>query len=67
MALTAEIKTESGEVVGKLTLKPKQFKTGNTGFFGQGKIQVEGKRYQAQCQAVLIKGQAAEPASTDEE
>jgi hypothetical protein len=61
MVLTAEIKTDDGQTIGTLLLDPKKFKTGNTGFFAQGKLVIEGKRYQVQCQAVLIKGQAAEP------
>ncbi len=67
MNLTAEIKTEKGEDVGTLVLNPKQFKTGNAGFFAQGKLVIDGKRYQVQCQAVLIKGQgdAAEPSKED--
>lgn len=59
MALTAEIKTDDGQTLGTLVLNPKQFKTGNTGFFAQGKLVIDGKRYQVQCQAVLIKGQGA--------
>jgi hypothetical protein len=59
MVLTAEIKTDDGQILGTLVLDPKQFKTGNTGFFAQGKLVIDGKRYQVQCQAVLIKGQTA--------
>lgn len=61
MALTATVKDGEGNVVGVLVLNEKQFKTGNTGFFGQGKLEIGGKRYQCQAQAVLIKGQDAKP------
>jgi hypothetical protein len=61
MTLTATIKDDTGNVIGVLVLNEKQFKTGNTGFFGQGKLDIGGKRYQCQAQAVLIKGQEPQP------
>ena len=61
MVLTAAIKAEDDQTVGKLVLNEKQFKTGSKGFFGQGKIEIEGKRYQTQVQLVLIKGQEDAP------
>jgi hypothetical protein len=57
MVLTAVLKSEDDQTVGKLVLNEKQFKTGSKGFFGQGKIEIAGKRYQTQVQLVLIKGQ----------
>lgn len=33
---------------------PKAFSTGSKGFFGSGKITVEGVRYQAQVSAILV-------------
>jgi hypothetical protein len=38
----------------KTQLQPKTFSTGSKGFYGQDKIEVGGKRYQAQVQAVLV-------------
>lgn len=54
MILTATVRTDSGEAVGVLVLNPKTFKSGKAGFFGQGKIEVDGVRYQAQSQLVRI-------------
>jgi hypothetical protein len=62
MALKAVLKTDDDQTVGTLTLNEKQFKTGSQGFFAQGKIEIAGKRYQAQVQLVLIKGQEDHPA-----
>ena len=58
MVLTAAIKTEDDQTVGKLVLNEKQFKTGSKGFFGQGKDRdraASGTRPRYSC--VLIKGQ----------
>jgi hypothetical protein len=33
---------------------PKHFKTGSRGFYGQGKMEIDGRRYQAQIQMVEI-------------
>ncbi|MCP2341142.1 hypothetical protein [Actinomadura rupiterrae] len=38
----------------KASLAAKAFRTGSTGFFATGKIEVGGRRYQAQVMAVLI-------------
>ncbi|MGQ9813703.1 MAG: hypothetical protein ACUVR3_00880 [Candidatus Roseilinea sp.] len=46
-----------GSEVGTILLTPKDFKTGSTGFYGQGKIAIgddAGKGYQAQVQLVRI-------------
>jgi hypothetical protein len=37
-----------------MTASPKEFKTGSRGFHGQGKIEIDGKRYQVQLQFVEI-------------
>ena len=42
----------TGLVKGRLDKR--EFSTGSKGFFGQDKIEVGGRRYQAQAQAVLI-------------
>jgi len=38
----------------KTQMEPKTFSTGSKGFYGQGKIEIGGRRYQAQVQAVLV-------------
>ena len=35
-------------------LQPKEFKSGKTGFYAQGKINLAGKRYQSQIMLVEI-------------
>ncbi len=62
MVIIAEIKSD-GNMVGALVANAKQFKTGSRGFFGTGKIEMDGKRYQAQIQLVEIGSKATgEPA-----
>lgn len=53
MVIVTELKTD-GKVIGTLTAVPKEFKTGSRGFYGQGKIEIDGKRYQVQVQLVEI-------------
>lgn len=54
MNLIAEIKSDDGKVVGVMALPTKAFKTGSRGFYANGKIEIDGKRYQAQIQLVEI-------------
>ena len=54
MFLTAVVRTDDGESLGVLVLKPKTFSSGRVGWFGQGKIEIGGERHQAQCQVVRI-------------
>ncbi|MBE0698439.1 MAG: hypothetical protein IH586_16100 [Anaerolineaceae bacterium] len=54
MFIIAELKTETGETIGLISLPPKQFKTGSRGYYANTKIEVEGKRYQVQVQMVEI-------------
>ena len=49
---TAVADALAGLVKTRLAYKP--FSTGSKGFFGQDKIEVDGKTYQAQAQAILI-------------
>jgi hypothetical protein len=57
--LTAIVRNENtNEVVGALVAAPKTFRTGSRGFFGSGKIEIDGKRYQAQIQLVEIGSKA---------
>ena len=51
--ITVEIKQDNVPV-GVLTAPEKVFKTGSRGFFGMGKIEIAGKRYQVQVQFVEI-------------
>ena len=64
MIIVAEIKTGDGQLLGMLTLPAKDFKTGSKGFYANGKIESEGKRYQAQIQLVEI-GSKKEPAQPE--
>ncbi len=54
MNLVIEVKSPDGKSIGVLSAAPKDFKTGSKGFFGMGKLEIEGKRYQAQVQLVEI-------------
>ncbi len=45
----------------ELVANAKQFKTGSDGFFGTGKIEVEGVRYQCQVQMVRIGSKPVTP------
>lgn len=48
-----EVRQEN-KPVGKLTAAEKVFKTGSRGYYGRGKIEINGKRYQVQVQLVEI-------------
>ncbi len=67
MFIIAELKDDKGQVVGIVSAPPKDFKTGSRGFYGMGKLDIEGKRYQVQVQIVEIGSkQAAAADSTTE-
>ena len=59
------IKSDEGETLGRLLADEKTFSSGSRGYYGQGKIEIDGKKYQAQVQLVEIgskeqgKGEAA--------
>lgn len=55
MFLTCEIRTIDGKSLGVLILNRKEFKSGREGWFGQGKVKIDGVRHQAQVQAVEIR------------
>ncbi len=63
MIVIAEIKTAEGQLLGVMTLPPKEFKTGSRGYYANGKIEIDGKRYQAQVQLVEIGSKKAEAGS----
>ncbi len=52
--LIAELKSDSGQLLGVLSVAPKEFKTGSRGFYANQKIEIDGKRYQVQVQFVEI-------------
>ena len=52
--MKATIKDPMGETLITLELEHKTFSTGSRGYRGQGKIQMDGKRYQLQVQAVEV-------------
>jgi hypothetical protein len=54
MAILAEIKTDDGKVLSTVALPIKEFKTGSRGYYANTKIEIDGKRYQAQIQLVEI-------------
>lgn len=54
MNIIVELKSDAGQLNGLMTVPPKDFKTGSKGFFASGKVEIEGKRYQAQIQLVEI-------------
>ncbi len=62
MSIIAEIKTDDGKVLGTMALPIKEFKTGSRGFYANTKIEIDGKRYQAQIQLVEI---GSKPAKSD--
>jgi hypothetical protein len=53
MVIVTEMKVD-GKLIGTLSANAKEFKTGSRGFYGQGKIEIDGKRYQVQIQLVEI-------------
>jgi len=67
--LIVEIKTEDGKPIAILVAAPKNFKTGSRGYHGQGKLEIDGKRYQTQVQLVEIgsKNSPTEEKSAEEE
>lgn len=54
MFVVAELKTDTGQPIAILTAPPKDFKTGSKGFYVNGKVEIDGKRYQVQIQLVEI-------------
>jgi hypothetical protein len=45
---------QDGVLIASMSLSAKDFKTGSKGFYSQGKIEIDGKRYQTQVQCVEI-------------
>ncbi len=65
MNIIAELKSDDGKPLGSLMVAPKNFKTGSRGYYANGKIEIDGKRFQTQIQMVEIgsKGAASEPST----
>jgi hypothetical protein len=59
MNIIVELKSDAGQLIGLMTVPPKDFKTGSKGYFASGKVEIEGKRYQAQIQLVEIGSKTA--------
>ncbi len=64
MIIIAEIKNDTGQSLGTISLPPKQFKTGSRGFYNNTKLEIDGKRYQVQIQLVEI---GSKPQTSSEE
>ncbi len=58
MNIIAELKSDDGKALGTLTVAPKNFKTGSRGYYANGKLELDGKRYQLQIQLVEIGSKA---------
>ena len=54
MNIIVELKTDTGQTLALMTAPPKAFKTGSRGYYANGKIEIDGKRYQTQIQLVEI-------------
>lgn len=54
MILTVTIRSDDGQAIGALVLAEKTFASGKQGYFGQGKLVINGERYQCQAQMVRI-------------
>jgi len=54
MNIIAELKSDDGKPLGVMTVAPKNFKTGSRGYYANGKLELDGKRYQVQIQLVEI-------------
>ena len=53
--LTATIRGfDTGSVIACLMVHPKEFSTGSRGYYGQDKVEIDGKRYQVSIQLVEI-------------
>jgi hypothetical protein len=61
MIIIAELKTDDGRVLGTMALPAKDFKTGSKGFYANGKLELDGKRYQTQIQLVEIGSKPGKP------
>jgi len=65
MHLTCTVRTEEGASLGVILLGEKFFASGKAGFFGQAKLLIAGRRYQAQAKLVAIGAPGQGEAQTD--
>lgn len=65
--LIIEIKDKNGQTIKMITANPKTFKTGSRGFYGMDKVEIDGKRYQIQFQAVEIGSKTRVGGDTEEQ
>lgn len=56
--LTGEVRSLQGQSLGVVVLKQKTFRTGSEGYYGTGKVEINGQRYQLQTQLVRIGSKA---------
>jgi hypothetical protein len=61
MDVLVHFKDDQGREFGTIVANAKQFKTGSRGFYGNSKLEIDGKRYQVQIQMVEI-GSKTSPA-----
>ena len=66
MNIIVELKTDAGQTLALLTAPPKEFKTGSRGYYANGKVEIDGKRYQTQIQLVEIGSKKAAEEKTGE-
>ncbi len=52
--ITCELRLLDGTSLGVILLAPKRFKSGRIGYFGTGKLVIDGHRCQCQAQTVRI-------------
>jgi hypothetical protein len=52
--VVAELKSDSGQTLAMISVTPKEFRTGSKGYYANQKVEIGGKRYQAQIQLVEI-------------
>jgi len=64
--LTCEVRTIDGRSLAVLVAAPKDFASGSRGFFGTAKIEIGGKRHQAQIQLIEIGSKARAAEAADE-
>ncbi len=57
--LIAELKNDSGKIVGVLMVEPKTFKTGSRGHYGNARLTIEGRKFQTSVQLVEIGSKAS--------
>jgi len=52
--MNAVVRDDMNQTLQVVDLQAKNFKTGSRGFYGNGKLSVNGKRYQVSCLLVEI-------------